>query len=86
MAGQLENRRALSDDDKECLLMHVAALKPRTSSFLNDLNEYQAGHGLSASSLRRTCHSKDSKHLFVQFHMPRPGAGACFTLERRRAS
>lgn len=48
VADQLENRRTLSDDDKECLLMHVAALKPRTSSFLNDLNENQAEHGLSA--------------------------------------
>jgi hypothetical protein len=45
-ADQLENRRPLSDDDKECLLMHVAALKPRTSSFLDDLNEYQAELGL----------------------------------------
>jgi hypothetical protein len=48
VADQLEHRRVLTDDDKGCLLMHVAALKPRTSSFLNDLNEYQAQNGLPA--------------------------------------
>jgi hypothetical protein len=48
VANQLERRRAFTDDDKDCLMMHVAALKPRTSSFLNDLNEFQAEHGLPA--------------------------------------
>ena len=46
-ADQLENRRALSDEDKECLLMHVAALKPRTCPFTGSRLDAVIDGGLS---------------------------------------
>jgi hypothetical protein len=46
--GAFLNASVLSPGDEQFLLLHVSALKPRKTTFLDDLNEYQATNGLPA--------------------------------------
>jgi hypothetical protein len=39
-------RGEITSEDAAFLLLHVAALKPRSATFLNDLNEHERQHGL----------------------------------------
>lgn len=47
VAGRLA-QAPLDEGDELYLLLHVAALRPRKASFLDDLNEYQENNGLPA--------------------------------------
>jgi hypothetical protein len=47
VAGHLD-AGALQPGDETYLLLHVSALKPRKTSFLDDLNEFQADNNLPA--------------------------------------
>ena len=46
--GRPPRSRAIQPGDEDCLLFHVSALKPCQPDFLDDLNDYQAAHGLPA--------------------------------------